>query len=464
MSSAPSWAELSEQWEEVLSMEKKVRVEVMQEQRCSFFSIKLKVPLAKNTKSLDLQEAEHSAMKARHVAFEACLEAKQAADCNLQLQIGLAAAALVEEAIAEAFQVVRAEAVQRELWQLKEVEDQERQELLHEEEAMRNRSGLAGGHTIARRMLQLTRTELSRKFAQRALQVEKKECLSADAAIQLWDLNAEEATARHQIVAEERLAMARVRHLELKALKPHSNIAPPVAQQSPPKVDSVAFISDMVGAMEVFLAQQQQRFHWLANRLRAEEATKRQLMMQSFGAARSSLLKEMRNAEARLWDAWAAQQVANAQREEALNRTANQMVHTALQQAMSEISAEVKAHNMSPAKRGTSLRLRPEEVREVAEQHAIVVSPVKAANPVPPARAARPEEAKPERTGRRIFIRRQGERLKKQQEEVAGGMWSAKNSSLLRKQQAVGRTMVNPKALTLPPIVSPFNVRAPMLT
>eukprot|EP00668_Euglena_longa_P035524 GGOE01045633.1.p1 GENE.GGOE01045633.1~~GGOE01045633.1.p1 ORF type:complete len:473 (+),score=130.40 GGOE01045633.1:63-1421(+) len=452
MSSAPSWAELSEQWEEVLSMEKKVRVEVMQEQRCSFFSIKLKVPLAKNTKSLDLQEAEHSAMKARHVAFEACLEAKQAADCNLQLQIGLAAAALVEEAIAEAFQVVRAEAVQRELWQLKEVEDQERQELLHEEEAMRNRSGLAGGHTIARRMLQLTRSP------------EPQAVSAEDAAIQLWDLNAEEATARHQIVAEERLAMARVRHLELKALKPHSNIAPPVAQQSPPKVDSVAFISDMVGAMEVFLAQQQQRFHWLANRLRAEEATKRQLMMQSFGAARSSLLKEMRNAEARLWDAWAAQQVANAQREEALNRTANQMVHTALQQAMSEISAEVKAHNMSPAKRGTSLRLRPEEVREVAEQHAIVVSPVKAANPVPPARAARPEEAKPERTGRRIFIRRQGERLKKQQEEVAGGMWSAKNSSLLRKQQAVGRTMVNPKALTLPPIVSPFNVRAPMLT
>eukprot|EP00667_Euglena_gracilis_P009101 EG_transcript_9235 len=463
MARGPLWAEFSEKLEDFKNAEKNARVLLLQGQRCAFFALKLAVPQTLTFTAPSIQEAAHNAMKSRHAAFEARLEAKQATDHRLHLDMSFAAETLVEAVVTEAFQAVWSEALQRDLWQLKEVEDQERQALVDEEESMRRLNGLAVGGTAARRALHLHRAELSRKYAQRAMQAEREERLSKDFAIQMWDLNAEEAAARRQIMAEERLAMAKARHSELQAFKAQTT-RPSAIRQPEPTFNSVAFISDMVGAVEVFTAQRQQQSRLLANRLKAEEAAKRQLQMQRFASERSAMLKQMLVAEAKLLDACAAHRVAAAHRAAALERATAQLVHAALRQAVAEAAAEARARDMSPPKRGTSLRLRPEVVREVAEQHAVTVSPVKAAPPAPPPQAVRPGEARPEKTGRRVFIRRQGERLRKQREEAAGGLWSAKDLSLLRKQQAVGRTMVNPNALTLPPIVSPFNVQAPLLT
>uniref|UniRef100_A0A7S1NEP2 Uncharacterized protein n=1 Tax=Eutreptiella gymnastica TaxID=73025 RepID=A0A7S1NEP2_9EUGL len=477
------------QVEGVYAEEKDARVKMMKEQVWQYHKLKAsyrsvfkaqkesRLEALSNDARVHHAHVECIALKARHAAFEAQLEAKAAAKLLLDYQIDAVASALVSSAVAEAFATVEVEEVTRQLWQLKEIEDQEREAWLEEESKARQRI-FSCRRVEAQRMLRITKLTQAQLLARR----EK----TTNIPLQMSNLTLKEEVVRKRgLYDDEQSDWAELQDAMTESVKR-------IKEQD----RAMGIIAGIAKASKALEQQQEAHYQRLRVNLKREEAAKRRFLLEFFADERVKLQKQWRQAETALWEQWAADQIqaaiaqaeAGDRVEASLERVSAALVEEAISDAFFEVQAEhraemakreemefqarlkrdrqeVQASKGTTLKRSLSLRAKFTEVQIASAEHALADSPKCPRAPRAPEKPIeqQPTMPKPEKTGRRIYIRKQA--AKRRQQEETFGQQSPRTRGLLLKQQAVDRAMPTPPPrFVLPPIDSPFNVQAPALS
>jgi hypothetical protein len=501
------------QWEKLLADEKEARIALLQQSRWEYFRIKAAFRSNAEVQSAVVERFEalrisaqkqlgvvqREASNARHAAFLARIEVKKTTELAVQCELDNVAHQLVSTAISAAVRSVNLDEVSRELWQLKEVEDVERDALLEEEKQSWDHFGQLK-RTEAQQLLRTVKRQQARVLGEQAQKMQ-----TTDIALQLWNLAIQEEVVRkREMFAEERLGRAQVQHLMLKDLK--------LMQSKPEKLKESAEVTvsaersseilhAVANAVNVFEKEQEAHYSRARHQLKAQEQAKRRFLVEHFAVERVRLQRQLRDAEAALWEQWAVEQmrVADSKATEAqLERTSTLLVAEAISEAMFEVQAEHQSHialqqqlehkalasmqqeteKAARAARKRTAHKRLAQAQEAALHHAVAESPKKLPRPPQgvageqsPHRSERRPEGKPEKTGRRIYIRKQADKLRRREQMAAAEQWTAEQAALVLKQRAVDRVLAAPPsapvaanaASLLPPITSPFNVHAAAL-